>query len=94
MAIAFDRAVHDYDLALGRYQETLTRLAAAEQEVIIDDALAKALALDGIPSQMIAEVWMALMSYWMRPPPTSFRAGISISPGNWKSFCRIRLMSH
>ena len=53
--IAFDRAVHDYDLALGRYQETLTRLAAAEQEVIIYDALAKALAPDGIPSQMIAE---------------------------------------
>ncbi len=52
---AFDRAVHDYDLALGRYQDTLAKLAAAEQEVIIYDALAKALAPDGIPSQMIAE---------------------------------------
>jgi hypothetical protein len=52
---AFDRAVHDYNLALGRYQDTITRLAAAEQEVIIYDALQKALAPDGIPSQMIAE---------------------------------------
>ena len=53
--VAFDRAVHDYNLALGRYQDTLTRLAAAEQEVIIYDALQKALSPDGIPSQMIAE---------------------------------------
>ena len=52
---SFDRAVHDYNLALGHYQETITRLAAAEQEVIIYDALQKALAPDGIPSQMIAE---------------------------------------
>ena len=53
--VAFDRAVHDYNLALDRYQDTITRLAAAEQEVIIYDALQKALAPDGIPSQMIAE---------------------------------------
>ena len=52
---AFDRAVYDYDLALGRYQDTLAKLAAAEQEVIIYDALQKSLAPDGIPSQMIAE---------------------------------------
>ena len=52
---AFDRAIYDYNLALGRYQDTQTKLAAAEQEVIIYDALAKALAPDGIPSQMIAE---------------------------------------
>ena len=53
--VAFDRAVHDYNLALGRYQDTLTHLAAAEQETIIYDALQKALAPNGIPSQMIAE---------------------------------------
>jgi hypothetical protein len=52
---AFDRAVYDYNLALERYQDTLAKLAAAEQEVIIYDALQKALSPDGIPSQMIAE---------------------------------------
>ena len=31
---AFDRAVYDYNFALGRYQDTLAKLAAAEQEVI------------------------------------------------------------
>ena len=52
---AFDRAVYDYNLALDRYQETLAKLAAASLEVIIYDTLQKALAPDGIPSQMIAE---------------------------------------
>lgn len=53
--VTFNQAVVAYNFALSRYQDTLTRLAAAEQEVIIYDALQKALAPDGIPSQMIAE---------------------------------------
>lgn len=51
----FNQAIHDYNLALAQYQSTQEKLAAAQQEVIIYDALAKALAPDGIPSQMIAE---------------------------------------
>jgi hypothetical protein len=52
---AFKLAAYQYDLALGRYKDNQTKLAAAELEVLIYDALAKALAPDGIPSQMIAE---------------------------------------
>jgi hypothetical protein len=52
---AFLRAIYEYDMAQMQYQNTLAKLAAAEQEVIIYDALQKALAPDGIPSQMIAE---------------------------------------
>ncbi|MFA5382466.1 MAG: AAA family ATPase [Candidatus Micrarchaeia archaeon] len=52
---AFERAAYDYDIALGIYKGQMEKLAAAEQEVIIYDALQKALAPDGIPSQMIAE---------------------------------------
>jgi hypothetical protein len=52
---AFQAAVASYNIHLAQYQDTLAKLAAAEQEVIIYDALQKALAPDGIPSQMIAE---------------------------------------
>ena len=52
---AFQAAVASYNIRLVQYQDTLAKLAAAEQEVIIYDALQKALAPDGIPSQMIAE---------------------------------------
>ena len=52
---AFQAAVASYNIHLAQYQDTLTKIAAAEQEVIIYDALQKALAPDGIPSQMIAE---------------------------------------
>ena len=52
---AFRLAIANYNIRLAQYQETTAKLAAAEQEVIIYDALAKALAPDGIPSQMIAE---------------------------------------
>jgi DNA repair exonuclease SbcCD ATPase subunit len=52
---AFQAAVDSYNIHLAQYQDTLVKLAAAEQEVIIYDALQKALAPDGIPSQMIAE---------------------------------------
>jgi len=52
---AFDRAVFNYNLALDLFKDTQEKLSAAEREVIIYDALQKALAPDGIPSQMIAE---------------------------------------
>jgi hypothetical protein len=52
---AFQTSVASYNIHLVRYQDTLAKLAAAEQEAIIYDALQKALAPDGIPSQMIAE---------------------------------------
>lgn len=52
---AFEKAASDYDIALNIYKANQEKLAAAEQEVIIYDALQKALAPDGIPSQMIAE---------------------------------------
>jgi hypothetical protein len=51
----FKKAAYDYDIALDIYKAKQEKLAAAEQEVIIYDALQKALAPDGIPSQMIAE---------------------------------------
>lgn len=38
-----------------RYDEAQEQLSAAEQEIVLYDALAKALAPDGIPSKMIAE---------------------------------------
>ncbi len=52
---AFDKAILDYNAALERYQDTQTKLAACAQEIVIYDALQKALAPEGIPSQMIAE---------------------------------------
>jgi hypothetical protein len=52
---AFRIAIANFNTLQVQYLDTLTKLAAAEQEVIIYDALQKALAPDGIPSQMIAE---------------------------------------
>jgi hypothetical protein len=52
---AFRIAIANFNVLQTQYQDTLAKLAAAEQEVIIYDALQKTLAPDGIPSQMIAE---------------------------------------
>jgi hypothetical protein len=52
---AFRIAIANFNTLQVQYQDTLAKLVAAEQEVIIYDALQKALAPDGIPSQMIAE---------------------------------------
>jgi hypothetical protein len=51
----FQQSARVYETDLKYYQAKMEKLADAEQEVIIYDALQKALAPDGIPSQMIAE---------------------------------------
>lgn len=51
----FQKAIQDYEADLSRAQEAQTKVSACEQEIALYDALAKALAPSGIPSQMIAE---------------------------------------
>jgi DNA repair exonuclease SbcCD ATPase subunit len=52
---AFQQAIRNYEADLTRFQEAQTKIAACEQEITLYDALAKALAPSGIPSQMIVE---------------------------------------
>ena len=52
---AFRVAIANFNTLQAQFQITQEKLAAAELEVLIYDALQKALAPDGIPSQMIAE---------------------------------------
>jgi DNA repair exonuclease SbcCD ATPase subunit len=51
----FQENIKKYKGDLSRFQDTQAKIAIAVQEIAIYDAIAKALAPDGIPSQMIAE---------------------------------------
>ncbi|MDI6752819.1 MAG: AAA family ATPase [Thermodesulfobacteriota bacterium] len=52
---AFQKESEDYGRDLAEFQAAQEKVATCEQEIALYDALAKALAPDGIPSQMIVE---------------------------------------
>jgi len=52
---AFQQAIREYEADLARVQGAQDKIATCDQDIILYNALAKALAPDGIPSQMIAE---------------------------------------
>jgi hypothetical protein len=52
---SFQEAIRDYEATLAQFKDAHGKVKACNQEITLYDALAKALAPAGIPSQMIAE---------------------------------------
>lgn len=52
---SFQEAIRDYEATLAQFKDAHGKVEACNQEITLYDALAKALAPAGIPSQMIAE---------------------------------------
>lgn len=77
---AFQSAITKYEGELSRFQETQTKVAVAVQEIELYDLLAKSLAPDGIPSQLISEALDAVNTLLQEAADYLFARHLCLTP--------------